>query len=284
MAAKRTMKLASRGKRFGAACIDAVIPFIIYILFMIAVGMISRRSMPMQDFGYGFEDDFGYGYGYGYGYEMNTAGRGTGTIIAVALLMLLAYCVVQCIFFVKSKSIGKAMLGMQVVSSRDGNPIGFWRMILREWIVKQADNVLLLGYIWILIDDKNRGWHDKILDTYVVDLKESEKIAVRRSRENEDAAAYRADKMAASPAPAPARPEAAPAVTEAAAAPAVTEVIVAPPKTEAIAAPAMPGAIAAPAVEEPAVSDETESGSCDQDFVTEASSSPEAKTTEEING
>ena len=45
-------------------------------------------------------------------------------------------------------------------------------MLLREIIVKKASSsVLWLGYIWILIDKYNRGWHDKILDTYVIDEK-----------------------------------------------------------------------------------------------------------------
>jgi len=28
--------------------------------------------------------------------------------------------------------------------------------------------VLFLGYLWILIDKKKQGWHDKIARTYVV--------------------------------------------------------------------------------------------------------------------
>ena len=50
-------------------------------------------------------------------------------------------------------------------------------MLLREWIVKGASSyVFMLGFIWVLIDDKNRGWHDKILDTYVIDQKESARL------------------------------------------------------------------------------------------------------------
>ena len=53
-------------------------------------------------------------------------------------------------------------------------------MILREWFAKKASGAAFcLGYIWILLDSKNRGWHDKIVDTYVVDLNESEKLAVK---------------------------------------------------------------------------------------------------------
>ena len=96
--------------------------------------------------------------------------------------MLIVYIIVECVFFAKGKSIGKAMLGLQVVSSENGKPFRFWKMLFRECIVKSASgSVFALGYIWVLIDEKNRGWHDKILDSYVVDLKESEKINHRRS-------------------------------------------------------------------------------------------------------
>ena len=87
--------------------------------------------------------------------------------------MYLFYLAVQIYFYTKSKTIGKAVLGLQVVSSNNGEPIGIGYMILREWFAKKAvGSILGLGYIWILIDDKNRGWHDKIMDTYVVDVKE----------------------------------------------------------------------------------------------------------------
>jgi hypothetical protein len=91
--------------------------------------------------------------------------------------MLIAYAVVQLIFFSKSKTMGKAALGLQVVSSVNGEPIGFWSMLFREWFVKKASaSIFMLGYIWVCIDERNRGWHDKILDTYVVDIKESEAL------------------------------------------------------------------------------------------------------------
>ena len=64
--------------------------------------------------------------------------------------------------------------------------IGFWKMLFREWFVKKASaTVFFLGYIWVLIDDKNRGWHDKVLDTYVVDLKESEKLNAANRRRHQ---------------------------------------------------------------------------------------------------
>ncbi len=199
MAEKRTMKLASAGKRLGAAVIDGIIPFIISIIGIAMVGSASNTPVsPDWGYGYEFEDEFGYGYGYGFEEQAND----TAVLAAfgVVLLLLLIYFAFQCFFYAKSKSLGKTLVGLQVVSNTDGSPIGFWRMVFRELIVKQASHVLYLGFIWILIDDKNRAWHDKIMDTYVVDIKETKSMAAR----------------SAAPAPAPvpeaaAAPEAVPA-------------------------------------------------------------------------
>ena len=154
--AKIRMKLAKPGRRFGAACIDGAIPAILYIILLIAA---SKRNSYSY---YGYNSGFGYGY-----YEQSS---GSAIAAAIAGLLMLAYIVVECIFYSRSASIGKKLLGLQVVSSFDGKPLGFWRMLYRECIVKQASNVLLLGYIWILVDERHRAWHDKIMDTYVVDL------------------------------------------------------------------------------------------------------------------
>ena len=172
MKERRVMKLASREKRLGAFCIDFIIPFVGTIIFIIAFTILMVASMP-------FSGGFGYGYGYpefGYGYGYGIQGHGGAkAALAFSILLWIAYIVIQMVFYNKSKTIGKAALGLQVVSSRNGDPVGFWKMLFREWFVKQASGcVFLLGFIWVLIDEKNRGWHDKILDTYVVDLKESE--------------------------------------------------------------------------------------------------------------
>ena len=184
MTEKRVMKLASRGKRFGAACIDAFVPFVSYLLYTAVMAANGYRNYS-PGYGYGFGNDFGYGYGYGFGY-----GNGFGShhlsgasaaIMVVVFFILMAYIIAQLVLFAKGKSIGKAILGLQVISSTDGKPFRFWKMFFRECFVKSASGSAFgLGYIWILVDDKNRGWHDKILDSYVVDLKESERMTYMR--------------------------------------------------------------------------------------------------------
>ncbi len=195
---KRIMKLASRGRRFGAACIDAFVPFVSYLL-VTAVMAANGIQPDYPGYGYDFGNEFGYGYGYGYGYGMGNhhLSGASAAIMVIVFIILLAYIVAELVFFAKGKSIGKAILGLQVVSSNDGKPFRFWKMFFRECFVKSASgSVFCLGYIWILLDEKNRGWHDKILESYVVDLKESERMNYKRHLEQ-------AHKAAQAPAPEP---------------------------------------------------------------------------------
>ena len=238
MSEKKVMKLASRSKRFGAGVIDAVIPFVAYLAFVCILAANGLKYSPYDDFGYGY--GYGYGYDFGYNYGSSLSGASAAVIVFISLL-LIAYVVVEFVFYAKGKSIGKAILGLQVVSSTNGKPFTFWRMMFREIIVKQASGVLMLGFIWILVDEKNRGWHDKILDSYVVDLKESEKMNLRKKLERNEETADKAEKKETAektaapveePAPAPAEKpvekEEKDAVTPAAAAADVT----AEPKAE----------------------------------------------------
>lgn len=158
---KKVMKLASREKRLGAYCLDKIIPLILFFILLSIAFKLSNMGM-MNGFGFGMRLQFG--------------GGALSIFIKSFFILLIgvAYLVVQIYFYTRSTTIGKSILGMQVISSIDGQPIGVWKMILREWFAKKASAaVFVLGYLWVLIDDKNRGWHDKIMDTYVIDIRET---------------------------------------------------------------------------------------------------------------
>lgn len=165
MSQKRVMKLATRGKRFGAGLIDSVPVSVITIAFVgqIISGVLNLTqsaisSIPGSESYYSSApyvvDTFSYSF--------------------IFMILVLVFLGAELYFFSRSQTIGKAILGLRVVDARTGRPVGFAKMLLREIIVKKASSsVLWLGYIWILIDKYNRGWHDKILDTYVIDEKPS---------------------------------------------------------------------------------------------------------------
>jgi uncharacterized RDD family membrane protein YckC len=58
------------------------------------------------------------------------------------------------------------ILGVRVISV-DGGPVSFWQSI-RRFVGYLISFILYLGYLWILVDDRRQGWHDKIANTLVV--------------------------------------------------------------------------------------------------------------------
>lgn len=68
-------------------------------------------------------------------------------------------------------TLGKMALGMRVTDA-DGNRPGFGAVVMREVVGKIVSAlVILIGFFWILVDDRRQGWHDKIGGTFVVKAK-----------------------------------------------------------------------------------------------------------------
>jgi uncharacterized RDD family membrane protein YckC len=63
---------------------------------------------------------------------------------------------------------GMRVAGIRVVNDRDGSRIGWGTAILRligYWV---SGAVFYIGFAWILIDARRRGWHDLIAGTCVI--------------------------------------------------------------------------------------------------------------------
>lgn len=165
MTDKKIMRLSSRGRRLGAFAIDEAFPFIVSLIACVATARLVGGYRVYNQFqSYGVDGSAMYS-------QYSTYSVQSAITLTICFILLLAYLIVQIVFYSKSQSIGKAILGMRVVNAQNGNPVGIWWMLLRELIVKEASLVCFgLGFIWILIDKRNRAWHDKILDTYVVDV------------------------------------------------------------------------------------------------------------------
>lgn len=65
------------------------------------------------------------------------------------------------------KTLGQALLGLRVLRS-NGRPITFVPAVKRLLGYYVSFFALCIGFLWILIDDRRQGWHDKIADTVVV--------------------------------------------------------------------------------------------------------------------
>ncbi len=63
---------------------------------------------------------------------------------------------------------GMKVAGIRVVNDRDGSRIGWGPALLRLVGFWVSGAVFYLGFIWILIDSRRRGWHDLIAGTCVI--------------------------------------------------------------------------------------------------------------------
>jgi uncharacterized RDD family membrane protein YckC len=63
---------------------------------------------------------------------------------------------------------GMRPFGLRVVRDRDGSSIGWGTAFLRLIGLWVAAAVFYIGYIWIFIDKRRRGWQDLIAGTVVV--------------------------------------------------------------------------------------------------------------------
>ena len=131
------MDYASRWLRFFAWIIDGVVIAIVMFVLWLA-GLVGADSV----------EDFGASDG-----------------LVNALVTFVYYVAMTAAF---GATLGKMALGMRVADA-DGNRPGVGAVLMREVVGKILSAlVILIGFFWILVDDRRQGWHDKIGGTFVV--------------------------------------------------------------------------------------------------------------------
>jgi uncharacterized RDD family membrane protein YckC len=143
--------LASRGARFGASLIDGLISLAIMLPLQISFGVLK---------------DFPHVKPLGFG---ETAAWALGGIVLV--IVLHGYFLAT-----RGQSIGKRLLGLQIVNASDGQKAPFAKIILLRFLPTAVIGnipivgglVTLVGVLLIFRDDR-RCLHDLIAGTKVVD-------------------------------------------------------------------------------------------------------------------
>lgn len=134
-------RLARPVKRLGAFILDLVAPLAAWLLSLSAIGIGAASG--------------------------SDAGIGSGGLVGLALLA--GYITWALVLFSKGMTPGKRLLGLKVIRE-DGQSAGFVTMLVREWVGKWISGLILsLGFLWILLDRDQQGWHDKLMSTYVVE-------------------------------------------------------------------------------------------------------------------
>lgn len=75
---------------------------------------------------------------------------------------------------------GKIVLKLKVVDAKTGNKLTMGRAVGRYFAYIPAILPLFLGIIWVGIDKKKQGWHDKIAGTLVIKTKRSEPVTAEK--------------------------------------------------------------------------------------------------------
>jgi uncharacterized RDD family membrane protein YckC len=86
-------------------------------------------------------------------------------LLSMPFVLLFAYWLV--FWTATGQTIGKRVMGVRVVRM-DGQRMKVSNSLRRIVMYAVSMVPLFLGFLWILIDDERRGWHDKVAKTCVI--------------------------------------------------------------------------------------------------------------------
>lgn len=90
-----------------------------------------------------------------------------GVVLEISSLLLLSQLYFTFFYSFGGATIGKALLGLRVVR-RDGRPLRAPQAALRSLAYSVSTFLLYMGFLYVLIDDRRRGFHDILSGTVVV--------------------------------------------------------------------------------------------------------------------
>jgi uncharacterized RDD family membrane protein YckC len=141
------LKVADHGKRLVSYILDVIIVAVLTTVVAIALAIVIAIFVAA-------------------GLDWLAALSGISLVLSV-LLISLAYWPYFWIHGGVTPGM-RAVGGLRVVMDKDGGPVTLGPAVLRligYWI---DGLIFYLGFIWILIDSRRRGWHDLIAGTVVV--------------------------------------------------------------------------------------------------------------------
>lgn len=131
------IEFASPGARLVAYIVDVLISGVLVIPLILVTGIALAIFFPI--------------------------GLLIGAVGSIALFLYFPY------FWQRSgQTPGMKLMQIKVVRDADGGPIGWGPAILRLIGYFVSNAVFYIGFIWIFVDKRKRGWHDLIAGTVVV--------------------------------------------------------------------------------------------------------------------
>lgn len=143
------VRFAESGARLVAYIVDGLIQFGVAVVLFLVVSVLFLGAAST---------------------ESNAAsGAAIGGFVLVILFLILFTIVYFPWFWARGgQTPGMKLMRIRVVRDADGGPVSAGSAILRliGYWVNQA--VFYIGFIWIFIDKRHRGWHDLIAGTVVI--------------------------------------------------------------------------------------------------------------------
>ncbi len=91
--------------------------------------------------------------------------KGTGDLLLSYVFPILA----TVLFWIYlSATPGKLLLNIKIVRQDDGGPLTTGQCIMRYIVYIVSALGLLIGFFWVVFDQRKQGWHDKIAKTVVI--------------------------------------------------------------------------------------------------------------------
>ena len=85
--------------------------------------------------------------------------------------------IVGMLFWVyKSATPGKLMLKLAIVDAKTGEKPSVTQWIVRYLCYYLSAMVMMLGFVWVGLDRRKQGWHDKLAGTVVISHKRKEPV------------------------------------------------------------------------------------------------------------
>ncbi len=116
---------------------------------------------------------------YGWGYFM---GESPGLIAGPAALLIswvLPAVAIIAFWLARQATPGKMVFKVKVVDAKTGGPLTLGQSLIRYLGYYVSTLPLGLGLIWVGIDAKKQGWHDKLAGTVVIRAKQTGPEPVR---------------------------------------------------------------------------------------------------------
>ncbi len=144
---------APHGARLVAYLVDALIVTGVSIVLIVLVGLVFISGASLRDDGE----------------SVNVSPEAVVATVLLTLVVVLLILLYFPFFWARGgQTPGMAIFGLRVVDDRTGGRIGWGTAGLRVLGMYVASAVFYLGFIWILVDKRRRGFHDLIAGTVVV--------------------------------------------------------------------------------------------------------------------